>query len=239
MMRRGRDESNSRFGVAKAGNLGRHFVPRQLASFTGFGTLGHFDLQFIGGMQIGRSHPEAPTGHLFDGGIAGGVVPLNAFSSLPGVGVAPHQRHGLSQGFVGFFGKSPMGHSRGDEAAHNGFGRFYVRQEHRSALHEGQQVADVGNRALLDGLQITIPLSGASGPSRPLEGQHHTGTGDMELTSAPLLVKASGVLRTRAVEGMQTEGVPGQMLKSSARQPAGGVREGVFEHLVIQTQSLE
>ena len=66
VMRRGRNQGDAFDRAAHARNQRRHFVRGQLAAFTGFRALRHFDLELFSPHQVFGRHAEARRGHLFD-----------------------------------------------------------------------------------------------------------------------------------------------------------------------------
>ncbi len=53
--------------MANFGNPRIDFLPRQLAAFSGLGTLSHLDLNLFGVGQVVAGHAETARGYLFDG----------------------------------------------------------------------------------------------------------------------------------------------------------------------------
>ena len=65
---RGGNELHAGLGVAQSGDQRVHLVAGELASFAGFGSLGHFDLQFVRIHEVVGRDSEAPGGDLLDVG---------------------------------------------------------------------------------------------------------------------------------------------------------------------------
>ena len=66
MVRRWRDQTDTGHRMAQLADVIGHFTARQLAAFTGFGTLGHLDLDLVGAGQVFGRHTEAARRDLFD-----------------------------------------------------------------------------------------------------------------------------------------------------------------------------
>mmetsp|Transcript_17676 Transcript_17676/g.41550 ORF Transcript_17676/g.41550 Transcript_17676/m.41550 type:complete len:260 (+) Transcript_17676:2909-3688(+) len=67
VVRRGRDESNSRGGVSSLRDASLHLLARKLSSLTRLGALGHFDLELLGIRQILHCNTKASRSDLLDG----------------------------------------------------------------------------------------------------------------------------------------------------------------------------
>ena len=124
MVRRGRNQLNSRGGISKFGNKFIHLVPRQLPPFAGLGPLGHFDLQFLGIHQIMRRHPKAAGRHLLDIRIFGIPVRqrLKSFwvlATLSGIAFGTYAIHRDGQGLMRFFTDCPKRHGTRRKSFHN------------------------------------------------------------------------------------------------------------------------
>ncbi len=83
MVRRRRNQADTRHRVAKEADVLGHLVARQLTTFTGLGTLRHLDLDLVGIDQVLGGHAKAAGRDLFDGGTQGiafleGVVSFDA-----------------------------------------------------------------------------------------------------------------------------------------------------------------
>src|SRR5437899_6799591 len=69
MMWRRRNQADTWCRVPHLGDPGIDFLAWQLAALTGFGTLGHLDLQFLCLNQIITGHPKTPGGNLLNGAV--------------------------------------------------------------------------------------------------------------------------------------------------------------------------
>ena len=67
MVRRWTNKTNTRSGVAQAGDVVIHLWTRQFATFTGLCALDDLDLQLVSVGQVVDGDAKATTGHLFDG----------------------------------------------------------------------------------------------------------------------------------------------------------------------------
>ncbi len=70
VVRRRRDQPDTRRGVPHLGHPRVHLVPRKLAALTGFRALGHLDLDVGAVGQVVAGHAEPAGGHLLDGAAA-------------------------------------------------------------------------------------------------------------------------------------------------------------------------
>ena len=106
MVRRRRDEADAWGRVAHLSDPRIDFRARQFTAFTGFGTLGDFDLDFIGIDQVFTRDSESTRGHLFDGRAFAIAVrqwdkAFGVLSTFSGVRLPADAVHGDGEGFVG------------------------------------------------------------------------------------------------------------------------------------------
>src|SRR5450830_1198016 len=66
MVRRRRNQADTRHGEAQGGDVAGHLVAWQLAAFARLGTLRHLDLDLVGRVQVLRRHAEAAGSDLLD-----------------------------------------------------------------------------------------------------------------------------------------------------------------------------
>ena len=90
MMRRRRNQPNTRDRVAKASDHFIHLVAGELTALAGLCALRHFDLQFVGVYQIVCSDAETRRRNLLHGAAAQVAIrialePLFVFPALTGV----------------------------------------------------------------------------------------------------------------------------------------------------------
>src|SRR5258707_1113452 len=131
MMRRRRDKPNPRSGVADLGDPGIDLLARQLAAFTRFGPLRHFDLQFFGFYEVEAGHAKAPGSYLLDGTVLGisirkRDIPFRIFTAFTGIALAANPVHRDSQRFVRLLADRAVAHGAGLEALHDGFDRLDI-----------------------------------------------------------------------------------------------------------------
>src|SRR5690606_7240260 len=119
-----RDEGDAGHAVAKLGDERGDLGAGELAAFAGLGALGHLDLDFLGGGEVGGGDAEAAGGDLLDGGV--GVVAVLAdveavgvFAAFAGVGLAADAVHGDGEGLVDLGRERAEGHAGGGEALAN------------------------------------------------------------------------------------------------------------------------
>ena len=120
VMRRRRDQTDSRRRVAHLGDPRIDFSPGQLAALSRLGALRHLDLQLSCLRQIVARHAKAARCHLFDRAIfriAVGFehIARRIFAALAGVALAADAVHRDGQRFVRFFADRAVGHGAGLE----------------------------------------------------------------------------------------------------------------------------
>ena len=81
------------------GNPRINLLTGQVTAFTGLCALCHFDLQFIGGIQILRGHAETSRSDLFNSGTAVivsvfALQTFQTFTAFTGIGLAAYFIHG-------------------------------------------------------------------------------------------------------------------------------------------------
>ena len=153
VMRRRRDETHARSGMAHLGDGGIHLVAGQLAAFAGLGALGHLDLDVVGIDQIFGGDAEAARGDLLDLGAHGiavrhGDETVGFFAAFAGIGTAADAVHGDGQGGMRFSGDGAEAHGAGRETLDDINGRFDFIQRHAFAGLELHQAAQ-GEKALI------------------------------------------------------------------------------------------
>ena len=70
VMRRRRDQADSRSRMASLGNPRVDFVAGQLSAFTRFGPLRHFDLELVGLYQVEAGDTKSSRSNLLDSAVA-------------------------------------------------------------------------------------------------------------------------------------------------------------------------
>ena len=124
VVRRRRDETDTRGGVTGAGNGTRDLVARQLTTFTRLSTLSHLDLQLIGIGEVVGGTPNRPEAICL---MAERMVSpfsmrqaaLGIFTTFTSVGLAAESVHGNSESGVRLHGDGTVGHGTSDESADN------------------------------------------------------------------------------------------------------------------------
>ncbi len=150
MMRRWRDQTDTRHRVAQEADVFTHFVARQLTAFTRLGALSHLDLDLIRVGQVFGGDTETARGHLldrraqriaglqfdiaFDTALADNVGQLLArfdlaettrvFAAFAGIRLAANSVHGDGQRGMRFGRDRTQRHGAGGETLNNFAGRF-------------------------------------------------------------------------------------------------------------------
>ena len=119
MVRRWRNQGDTRHRVTQARDQVIHLTTRQLAAFTRLGTLGHLNLHNIGTTQVLSSHAETTGSHLFDLGTLVGAMTGRVFAALTGVGTTTQRVHGHGQSLVRLGRQGTQRHSRRVKAREN------------------------------------------------------------------------------------------------------------------------
>ena len=160
------------------GDVRIHLEARKLAALTGFGALGHLDLDVGGVDQVVAGDAEAAGGDLLDGAAAFRVVEtVDILTALAGVGPSAEVVHGDGHGFVGLGGDGAVTHRAGVESGDDGLDRFDFLQRHRrpQALLELEQspqgAALLGQAVHLVGVLLEDLV--AAGAGRMLQQEHH------------------------------------------------------------------
>ncbi len=120
MVRRRRNEANTRRGVAGLGDGRIDLVPRKLAAFAGLCALRNLDLDQIGIDEIFRRHTETARGHLLDcrafrvrRAIRQRVETIRLLAALAGVRLAANGVHRAGKRGMRLSGDRAEGHGAG------------------------------------------------------------------------------------------------------------------------------
>ena len=129
VVRRRRDESDARSGVAHFGDPRINLGARELAAFAGLRALHDFDLQFLGLREVVAGHAETAGGDLLDRAVFRVAIgqhfeAVGVFAPLTRVALAADAVHGDGQRLVGFRTDRTVGHGTSLEALHDRFDRF-------------------------------------------------------------------------------------------------------------------
>ena len=143
----GGDQSDARGGVAHLSDPFIYFVAGELAPFTWFGALCHFDLEFIRIAEVVAGDAKTPGGHLLDGGALPVVIGLAGeadivFASFAAVAFGADAVHGDGEGGVRFMGNRTKGHGTGSKAPQDVFYGFHLFYRDGGAAAEGEQPAE-------------------------------------------------------------------------------------------------
>ena len=116
VMRRGRDERDTRDGVTHLGDDLVHLVTGKLTALSGLCALGYLDLYLVCINQIFRRHTEAARSHLLDGAARGCAVgqrfvAVRILAALSGVAACVEGVHGDGNGLVSLLAESAETHS--------------------------------------------------------------------------------------------------------------------------------
>ncbi|CAB4704754.1 unannotated protein [freshwater metagenome] len=120
MVRRRADEAHARRAVTGLGHPRVHLVTGQLTALTGFGSLGHLDLQIVGVHQVLAGNAEAATGHLLDRAAPLRVVQtLGILAALTGVALGADRVHRHGERLVRLSADAAVAHRSGTEPLHD------------------------------------------------------------------------------------------------------------------------
>ena len=138
MVRRRRDKTDARRGLAHLGDPGVHLLAGQVAALAGLGTLSHLDLDLDSRAQIAACHAKACRSDLLDGGVLGVAVgkrrlATRVLAALAGVGTAVQAIHGNSHALVCLLANGAVAHSAGVKAAHDVVRTLHLVKRHRRA----------------------------------------------------------------------------------------------------------
>ena len=151
VVRRRRDQPDTRGGVPGLGDPRVDLVAGQLATLAGLGALRHLDLDLPGVHQVGAGHPEPAGGDLLDRGPADRVEqPVDILAALAGVRLAAEPVHRDGQRLVRLDGDGAVRHRAGDEPLHD-LGRRLDLVERNARSLVGAQLEQPAQRGALAG----------------------------------------------------------------------------------------
>ena len=110
MVRRRRNQGHTGGGETGLGNPGVNLTAGQMAAFPRLRALGHFDLDFLGAVQIGTGHTEPGGGHLLDGAVSVRSKPGGVLTAFAGIGLSAQGVHGNGHALMGLHGDGAVGH---------------------------------------------------------------------------------------------------------------------------------
>ena len=146
VMRRRRDEGDTRNGVTCLGNDVVDLVARQLSALTGLGTLCHLDLYLLSVDKVFRGDTETSGSHLLgltaqaDAVDRTGIA-VAVLTALTGVAACAERVHGQGQRLVSLLAQGTEAHGTGDEVLDDALHGLHLINIYRVAL-EVQEVAD-------------------------------------------------------------------------------------------------
>src|SRR5579863_3271541 len=130
MVWRWRDEADASRGATNLGNPRINLLAGQLATFAGFGALGHLDLEFLRVDEVVAGDAETTAGDLLDRGVLGVAffvgpgITFGGLAAFAGVRTATEAVHGNGEGLVSFLGDRAITHGAGLEALDDFIHRF-------------------------------------------------------------------------------------------------------------------
>lgn len=178
VVRRWGDQADARRGVPGAGDPRIHLVTGKLATFTGFRSLSHLDLQVGRVGEVVGGDAEAAAGDLFDGTAPQRVAePVALLPALPRVRAAAEPVHRDGEGLVCLPGDRPVAHGPGGEAAHDLRLRLDLVERDRLRGDGAQQPAQRGARGgeTVDLGAVACVDVRASRAGRVLQQEHRLG----------------------------------------------------------------
>ena len=251
VVRRGRDQANTRGRVAALGNPGIDLRAGQLTALAGLRALSHFDLDFLGGHQVFAGDAEPGGCHLLDGAVALGAEAILGFAALAGVGLAAQAVHSDGHALVGLLRQSAVAHGCGLEAFDDTVNALHLFDGHAlGGVIEVQQASQVHIVAGFVGGKGSILLEFAVviRPDRLL--QQVDGLGIVQVlfrrgAAAELVSTGAGQIHI----DVQSQGVEGltvpvfQLLldvqQRDAAHPADGVGEILVDDVGADAHGLE
>src|SRR4051794_25997084 len=182
-------------------NAGIHLVARELATLTGFGTLGHLDLDVRRIDQVVAGDAEASRRHLLDSAASTRVVePVGIFAALAGVRPAAEGVHGDGHRLVGLGGDGAVAHRTRVEARDDRLDRLDLLQRHRWAqprlqFEQSAQRAAVASEPIhLVG--VLLEDLAPAGTGRMLQEEDYFRREQVQLTLPPERILATHVEAT-------------------------------------------
>ena len=152
VVRRGRDQRDSLCGMPQPSDQIGHFHTRQLATFTGLGTLGDLDLKLFTMVQVFSCYTKTARSHLFDLGRRVIAIWFRykmrwIFAAFAGVGFCPDPVHRHVQRFMCLGAQSTQRHAGCHKPFPDGGNAFHLFQRDRFAQRfDIQQIAQVDRR---------------------------------------------------------------------------------------------
>jgi len=179
-------------------------VPRQLATLTRLGALGHLDLKFISIDKVFVGNAKPAGRHLLDGAAAQvpvhvGFKAMGILTALARVTAPADAVHGNGQRFVSLAADAAEGHGAGAEALHDFRCRFHFIEAHRRPLLKFQQAAQGRESAvaIIDRLGELFVRFGTVLPGGMLQRGDSVGVPLVKLAPAP-----PAILTTRVQVGL-------------------------------------
>jgi len=253
VVRRRRDEADTRGRVAGLGDPRVDLATGELAAFAGLGALGHLDLELAGAGQVLAGHAEAAGGDLLDGGVLGVALLVGPgearriLAAFAGVGLAADAVHGDGERLVRLLRDGAVGHGARLETLHNLFGRLDLLEGDRRAGLELEQAAQRAEvlPLVVDDLRVALEGRVAAGARGLLQEVDGLGREQVGLAiDAPLVDAADGqhvtVDLTLGIRGVVAgEDLLGDDVEADAADARGGPGEVVIDHVLAQAERLE
>ena len=251
VVRRRRDQADAGGRAPGLGYPGVDLAAGQMAPLSGLGPLGHFDLDLLGGAQVGAGHAEPGRGHLLDGAVFVRAEPGRILAALAGIGLAPQAVHGLGHAAVGLHGNGAIGHGTGLEPLDDLLRRLYLLQRNASVLGivEFQQAPEgVGLPLVIHQVGILPEAVIGAGLHRLPKSDDGLGVIQMVLggSAGAELMGAHAVQggvhpQVQRIEGMVMPPLDplGDLLQANARHRADGIGKVAVDDLFADAHRLK
>ena len=252
VMRRGRDESDTRGGVTHLGDPRIHLTAGQLTAFTGLRALRHLDLHFLRVDQVVTGDAEAAGGHLLDGGILGIAVgerdvTFGILAAFTGVGLAADAVHRDRERLVRLLRDRAVAHRTRLETAHDRIHRLHLLDGDGVRRLEVEQSTERGPvlELFVDLLGVILEGVVVAPANRLLELVNGLGIEQVILALATPLVLAAhverpalrGTIRERAA--MTALHFAGDLLHPDALDAGRGPGEVLVHHGFVDADGFE
>ena len=256
MVRWRADQANPWCGIADPGDVFINLSTRQFPAFTGLGTLGNLDLDFVCVRKIPGGNSKTTRSHLFDRraleiAVGKWLEPLRILTTLPCITLTAQAIHCNRERFMGLGRDGSKTHGTSTKPPHNVGCRFNLGQRHRRTGYTGPKRHQSAQCAAATGFSVNrigkIPIGRfIVFPSGPLQTGYGLGLPSVfTATGAPVIFARVGQARNIArgspwkSQLVTSQDFLCQHIKTHALQTACGVSKAQIDDFALHTDGLE